>query len=648
MSDQSTVGDPPESSGRDSENPDPGKFVALRAKIERGDRDVPAPVDPASSHHESPLAKEARATPHTGEASELNWLGVIDELPFAIVIFDSAQQVIHENHRCREIAAFSIVEKGGIEEWLSALCPDREHRSRVLESWHTNIWSNQGTQVFSLRIKDQKLRELEFRSTLNRDGGITVVIEDVTDRLKDEENRIHTKKKYRGLFENTENGTVLVDRTGRIIEANPAFVLLAERSLRELRMSSFSNLLHPRDAALLATPGTSKREASREEVTLECPSGEKAVGMRPMQIGARDDAPSMTAYLFDSQYRQETAGLKERIGIISGKAVALLNAVPDLIFLVNEDFTIADFIPPPDEWSELEISDSWRGQKIGQAWPLLGQLLDSSRKQLISENKTVRAELSEATDKVGSETERNFSVTASPGGDGQLLVVVRQKEKTIPSESGDNLPLPPATSNIPAPLTPVQDALSVEAAQHDFRNQIQLVTSLFSLEPQGTAAKDAFLRWQIRLRSMAQAVTASGRRTVILVELLRAIARDVCSLTGSGPCHRAVVVSGSPHLKAESSDASLLALTSGELMRLVLATRQHGRGPEITFDLDCDGNGNLVMKIRAGENRHFQPLDEESELETLEILASQMRGQIAVQSGVAPTEWELVAPILRS
>ena len=82
-------------------------------------------------------------------------------------------------------------------------------------------------------------------------------------------------------------------------------------------------------------------------------------------------------------------------------------------------------------------------------------------------------------------------------------------------------------------------------------------------------------------------------------------------------------------------------------MRLVLAPRQQGRGPDIVFELDCDKNGSLIMKTRAGENRRFISSDEEGELETLEILASQMRGCIKGTSAVNPAEWELVVPILK-
>lgn len=664
MSDHPTVGDEPETSNRDFVNPDSTSFFAPGTNSEPVPTNESVEDKAASSHHLAPstpadeetenTSSESPSPPQESQSPEPNWIQVIDELPFAVVVFDDAKEVLHENRLCREIADFGIEEKGGIEEWLSALCPDERHREVVLETWHSDLWTNQGTRIFSLRVKKQKLRELEFRSSLNKDFGITVVIEDVTDRVRDEENRIHTKKKYRSLFAHTENGTVLVDHTGRIIDVNPAFLQLSERQLRELRMSSFASLLHPSDAAKMASSDAGIEDSNRQTVTLVCPSGEKKIGMQAMPIGANDGSPSMVAYLFDAATHLDITALQERLGIVSGKATALLNAVPDLIFLLDGDFTIADFIPPPEQWEELEVSDEWRGQRIDQIWPLLGELLESSRQSIVQENKTVRADLS-GTTRNGSEVKPYvFSITASSGGDGQWLVVVRRKDPAAHAvddaapvdalcEQSSGTPTP----EIEAHELPANNPLIEEINQHGFRNQIQLVTSLFSLEPQGAAARDAFLRWQIRLRAMTQAFTTSREGTVPLVEMIRSLANEICSLTGTGPARRAVVVSGSPHLRAESSDASLLALTVGELMRLVLAPRQQGRGPDIVFELDCDKKGRLFMKTRAGENRRFISSDEEGELETLEILASQMRGRIRGTSDVTPAVWKLVVPILK-
>jgi PAS domain S-box-containing protein len=589
----------------------------------------------------------------TPPKAKIDWETTADEFPVALVIFDSAQEILFESRQCEELAGFSIAEKGGIEEWLSALCPEEQHRKEVLRSWQTHVWANQVTRTFSLQLKGKKLREIEFRSTLKEDGGISVVIEDVTDQIQAEANRQHSKQKFRALFSHTENGTVLADRTGRIIDANPAFIRLVEIPLQELRMSTLAGLLHPRDAEGLdlATKELVENEGQdtiQKTVFLRTRSGEKQISLRYCPVGNKEGSPPMAIYVFETNESQMVKQLTDRINIVSKKAAALLNAVPDLIFLINEDLTIADFAPPPTPWKELETPDSWRGAPVTEVWPVMGELLSRSQKQILHNGKTVRANVTRGRQDEGGTSSCEFSISASSGGDGQLLVIVRNQgesktapETASPETGASSAETPEAAEVPPAPLRN-------EAVQHSFRNQMQLVTSLFSLEPQGAAALDAFLRWQIRLRALAHAVPLGNDDQIGLVGMLRSLADEVCSLTNSGPARRAVVISGAPRLKALACDASLLGLAAGELMRLVLGTRQGGRGPEITFELDRNETGLLEMRIRAGEKRRFLSTDEDSEVETLEILASQMRGQIQMVAGSDPGEWNLTAPILIS
>lgn len=225
--------------------------------------------------------------------------------------------------------------------------------------------------------------------------------------------------------------------------------------------------------------------------------------------------------------------------------------------------------------------------------------------------------------------------------------MVRRKEIAPPApetihREAPEAPEAPIGEELPSPL-------AGEKKRHNFRNQLQLVTSLFSLEPQGAAARDAFLRWQIRLRSLALAVPVGSEQTIALADMIRGVADEVCSITAQGPGRRSVVVAGSSELRADATDASLLALFSGELMRLVLGTAQHGRGPAIIFDLERDSEGSLGMNVRSGEGRRFVSADEDSEIEILDLLAAQMRGKLRFlpspdrKSG---GDWILSAPIL--
>ncbi len=596
----------------------------------------------AGPHHLAPKSHSDTGFREAQSGSSLNWESIVNQLPFGLIVLGAGQDLQHENEVCREMMGSSVREKGGIEAWLASLCPDVEHREKVISSWRDHIWRNQLTRTFTLKGSDQKIREIEFRSSLESNGVFTLVLQDVTDIRRAEETQRHNKLKFRAMFSKAGNGAVLVDRTGRVIDANPAFLKTIDLSLKEIRLSTLYGLLHPEDAKTIAKAEEAWRNNDEEsdaesvsrDVWLRTRSKEKRTRLTYCPIGDSRKNPSMGIYLFETDTEKNQDQIAAKLRSVATKAQALLNAVPDLIFLINEDSTIADFAPPSQPWSELQPQDSWRGQAASDAWPILGELLTQSRDQLVSGGKTIHADLQRS-----GATPFDFAVTLAPCGDGQILAVIRNltglsKKQEQPSSAADT------------PEAPL--VASIDKVQHRFRNQLQLVTSLFSLEPQGVAARDSFLKWQIRLRAVAQTLTEDSSSAVPVVPMLRAIADEVCSLTGHGPGKREISISGSDDLRIDSDCSTSFALMAGEIMRLILGQRQHGPGPELFLGLRKDAAGNLRLHVRPGENRKFIFTDEESEIEILEILSAQMRGQLEPHSSGSALEWELIIPTNRN
>ncbi len=715
-------------------------------------------------HHQVPVF----SVPVSVSPSE--WRTIIDQLPFGLIVLGPGQELRHENAACRHLVGYGVGEKGGVEGWLGAACPDRNHREKVISSWREHIWRNQLTRTFTLKTAGEKLKELEFRSSLLQDGGITLTIEDVTETRRTEETLRHGKLKFRALFSHTETGTVLVDRTGRIIDANPAFLALAGITLKNLRLSSLTEFLRPSEAAELAaaedtlsrlpSEGGSAKVVTRD-LWLRTSNGEKRTRVTSCPVGEEAGGATMAIYLFNLL---DTVPVNERLiarlRVVSAKAQALLHAVPDLILLIDPDGSVADFAPPPKPWRELTPDDSWRGQPTATVWPVFGNLLRQCQDQVTAGGKTIHADIR------GPEDDSfEFSVTLSPCGEGQILAVIRNYSATRALRERDfwqgaafsHCPLPivmldnhgivsgandaaaaclglggeqlcgrafadfyeggeeslreaiayaganpgrlasprllraaggenlPATADFlaleqdgkpqgslvfferrpglaepagascrgafalpeAAPLPAANFPRHHENRQHSFRNQLQLVTSLFSLEPQGAAARDAFLRWQIRLRSMALACPYDQSGHIWVFPLLRSLADEVCSLVGRGPGRKEVIITGSEDITLEVQAATTFSLLIGELMRLVLAARQSGPGPELYLNLRPQPGGGFQLTLRPGIHRQLVFTDRDTEMEILELLTEQIQGRLeAVAQGKAVPEWLLIVPAL--
>ncbi|MDF1656589.1 MAG: PAS domain-containing protein [Verrucomicrobiales bacterium] len=616
----------------------------------------------------------------------------------------------------------TVREAGGIEAWLASLCPDDDHRNRVIDSFREHVWRNQLTRTFSLRSLKGKLREVELRSSLHRDGGITIVLQDVTESIRAQEAQRHGKLKFRTLFAGTENGAVLADRTGRIIDANPAFLEFVSLSLREIRMSAFSELLHPEDSGCLQSAESKflKSDGSGDfpplEVRIRAQKGEKTTKLSFHPIGEIFGDPSMSLYLTSKSGGGNEALLTERLQLVARKAKSLLDAVPDLIFLIDDDLTIADFAPPSQAWKELEMLDSWRGQRVTQIWPALGELLSGPKRESLAAGKILHADLlSQQEDAV------QFAVTLSSAGDGQILAVIRnesglrqarEKElqlsrafdftrrpaviangdgrilhanaavKRLARDTGNNLVGSPLTAlldetscmllaqHLPTGqksgkssafqgtikrrnASPLETTLEIcsltdagepvtfavliceteegpmgledEQSQHHFRNQLQMVTSLFSIESHDAMNDESLIKWQLRLRSLACAIPTKA--PLHLGFLIRQVSNEATRLLQLGPSERFIFLNGPENLELDRDRVTAMALLVGELIRLVTAYRKQRSNPRLQFSFTASNSGGFILEFLAENLKHSD--FPKTETETIELLITQMGGRMS-------------------
>lgn len=705
MSIHEPTGEKPGSTGRDSLNRNPNSFG------------VPGPIEPTVSHHVSPVSNVEESS--TGP---LNWELLADQFPFGLIVLGPRQELKHENALCREMMGATVREAGGIEAWLTSLCPNDEHRKRVVDSFREHVWRNQLTRTFSLRSLNGKLREVEFRSSLHRDGGITIILQDVTETLRAQEAQRHGKMKFRALFAGTANGAVLTDRTGRIIDANPAFLEFVDLSLREIRMTAFSELLHPEDAGILQSAETEFLHSDSCDappslkVRIRARESEKVTRLSFHPIGETHGDPSMLLYLTGGEGRENVALQTERLQLVARKAKSLLDAVPDLIFLIDEDLTVADFAPPPHPWKELEMLDSWRGQKVAAIWPALGELLSDPKRGLVDAGKIVHADLlSQQGEAV------QFAVTLSSAGDGQILAVVRNDSelrrmreerlhlsrafdfmrrpavisdgngkilqanaavRELSRDSGNDLVGNPLTAlldetscmlvaqhlptgqesgkssafrgtikrrdsspiettleicSLSDPGEPVTFAILIsesgenatglpaEHSQHHFRNQLQMVTSLFSIESHDAMNDESLVKWQLRLRSLACAIPNGDPLRV--GSLIRQVCDEAARLLQLGPGERFIFLNGPDNLEVSMSRLTPMALLIGELVRLVIAHRMEGSTPRLQFSFAPSESDGLLLEFLA-ENLQSSRFPE-AETETIKLLIAQMGGQMS-------------------
>ncbi len=659
----------------------------------------------STAHHGTPFSEvETYPTP---------WAEIADTLPHGLVILNRRQELSHENAFCKKLAGYSIVDKGGFQEWLASLCPDPAYLERMTALWQERIWRNQLPLTLTLKVGDGRLRELEFRSSLLEDGGIVIMIEDATELHRLEKIERSDKSIFQTLFLRIPFAVIRTNPDQLVIDANPSFLTLTGSSLSDLRRKKLGDLIPSAALQSLDRPPelAESGDALECETTLQATDGSKVVRVLALSIRfGVGETPLSHLYFFVPEDKtrdmeSQIASLRMRLGTLSGKAQALLQVIPDLILLIDSEGVIIDCAPPSKSWEEISPDTTWQGRTITDAWPALAALLERCREKVVSGNRIITADI-----RGRGKNEFEIAVTLTLCGEDQILVLARNQSQLRSLRETDSwqgpafLRSPMPTLHLDAegyvshsnsaaaslfdadrqgilgrkfsettlPGGTVAEFIALEESGkptgslaflrplnrtpeppkvieihglHHFRNQLQLLTSLFSLEPQGAEARDAFLKWQIRLRSLAQACPAASSDSLRICAMLRNLADDICSLLSRGPGRRCVIVSGDEDAAISLRIATPFGLLMGELIHLVLSEKKFAPGPDLFLDLHPDLDEGFRLKVRLGTDREFAFSDRHAEIETLQLLVEQIHGSLEVVDPARPSqEWELVVP----
>ena len=187
-------------------------------------------------------------------------------------------------------------------------------------------------------------------------GGL-VAARDVTERVLAAEQVRSSEARFHALFEQAPLGIVLLDDTGTVVEANPAFERLIGRAAADLRGTAIEDLSPPEDGATAREPVSELKSGQRASVAVEQrfarPGGDtvwvsltvrrmNAVGSGVTLIGMAQDVTArreLEARLSHQAYHDPLTGLANRARLRDQLDRALVSAgqSPDRVALVYVD-----------------------------------------------------------------------------------------------------------------------------------------------------------------------------------------------------------------------------------------------------------------------------------------------------------------------
>ena len=216
----------------------------------------------------------------------------LDALPCGVLVLDDLGTPIFQNEPLTKLLGRSIKKEETVEDWLSAACPNQDHREEVTSLWREDVWRRQLTRTFSLATADGLLKELEFQPSGLLGGGLLVCIQDATEHCRHEEQLRATEAKFRTLLHESPVAMVLMDKAGAVFEVNHLAEALLGHPKTELRRFPLDTWLEPEGASL-------RRDSLRQ--MLEDGARSKSVDVRIRQADGSSLPVTLTiAQVLDS------------------------------------------------------------------------------------------------------------------------------------------------------------------------------------------------------------------------------------------------------------------------------------------------------------------------------------------------------------
>ena len=305
---------------------------------------------------------------------------IADRAHLGVVVFDAEKEVVYSNPAHIEILGIGVTEAGGIAAWLRAGCPDREYSELALEEWQSHIWQKQLTRIFTLKSRDEKLKEVEFRPRLLDDGLLLLTLSDITETRRSRDALAMVQSKFKTVFAALPIGVAVVDRTGRFFDVNPALERLFGKSRIELLTSSLEECLADDGLAKLRAleqlcdqaAGVLETEI-KDTLTLASEQGEERFAEVTVSAVEKSPAGGFLRSYFFREVTDEVL-LRRRLRASQEQNRALLTASPDVVLLLNRHGGIEDIVLPgggvfgenPDLWIGRQLDDLLPGFGISE------------------------------------------------------------------------------------------------------------------------------------------------------------------------------------------------------------------------------------------------------------------------------------------
>ena len=116
------------------------------------------------------------------------FFSILQKEPYGALLINTDETFLYVNPEFTAITGYTIKDVPNGREWFRRAFPDPEYRHKIIATWKEDISPRKAVdRVWSVVCKDGEVKEIEFKLTFLDDGRIIVMLSDVTERKRTEE-----------------------------------------------------------------------------------------------------------------------------------------------------------------------------------------------------------------------------------------------------------------------------------------------------------------------------------------------------------------------------------------------------------------------------------------------------------------------------
>jgi diguanylate cyclase (GGDEF)-like protein/PAS domain S-box-containing protein len=116
------------------------------------------------------------------------FFSILQKEPYGALLINTDETFLYVNPEFTAITGYTLNDVPNGREWFHKAYPNREYRHKVIAMWKEDVAPRKGgDRVWSVVCKDGQVKEIEFKLTFFDDGRVIVMLSDVTERKRTEE-----------------------------------------------------------------------------------------------------------------------------------------------------------------------------------------------------------------------------------------------------------------------------------------------------------------------------------------------------------------------------------------------------------------------------------------------------------------------------